>query len=86
MCWADTQVKPIEAEDHGIGLVKYENGAIGQFEVSWSFRGGMDLRDEISGMEGTIWLNHFLRTGFEMFTAAGEGDYIADIVGYERGV
>jgi hypothetical protein len=26
MCWADTQVKPIEAEDHAIGLVKYENG------------------------------------------------------------
>jgi len=37
MCWADTQVKPIDAEDHAIGLVKYENGAIGQFEVSWTF-------------------------------------------------
>ena len=34
MCWADTQVKPIDAEDHAIGLVKYENGAIGQFEVA----------------------------------------------------
>src|SRR5690606_17816449 len=32
MCWADTQVKPIDAEDHAIALVKYENGAIGQFE------------------------------------------------------
>ncbi len=40
MCWADTQVHPIEAEDHAIGLVKYANGAIGQFEVSWAFRGG----------------------------------------------
>jgi predicted dehydrogenase len=85
MCWADTQVHPIEAEDHGIGLVKYENGAIGQFEVSWSFRGGMDLRDEISGMEGTIWLNHFLRTGFEMFTASGEGAYIAEKAETETG-
>jgi predicted dehydrogenase len=55
MCWADTQVKPIDAEDHAIGLVKYENGAIGQFEVSWTFRGGMDLRDEVMGTEGTIW-------------------------------
>ncbi len=85
MCWADTQVHPIEAEDHGIGLVKYANGAIGQFEVSWSFRGGMDLRDEISGVEGTIWLNHFLRTGFEMFTAAGEGAYIAEKAESESG-
>ncbi len=78
MCWADTQVKPIDAEDHGIGLVKYENGAIGQFEVSWNFRGGMDLRDEVSGVEGTIRMDHFLRTGFEMFTATGEEGYVAE--------
>ncbi|MCF2503513.1 Gfo/Idh/MocA family oxidoreductase [Dyadobacter sp. CY107] len=83
MCWADTQVKPIDAEDHAIALVKYENGAIGQFEVSWTFRGGMDLRDEVMGTEGTIWINNFLRTGFEMFTtgqnAEGKGeDYVAE--------
>jgi predicted dehydrogenase len=78
ICWADTQVHPIDAEDHAIALVKYDNGAIGQFEVSWTFRGGMDLRDEVSGTEGTIWLNHFLRTGFEMFTVAGRGGYVAE--------
>jgi predicted dehydrogenase len=78
MCWADTQVKPIEAEDHAIGLVKYENGAIGQFEVSWTFRGGLDLRDEVMGTEGTIWLNNFLRTGFEMFTTGKGADYVAE--------
>jgi predicted dehydrogenase len=78
MCWADTQVKPIEAEDHAIGLVKYENGAIGQFEVSWTFRGGLDLRDEVMGTEGTIWLNNFLRTGFEMFTTGKGADYISE--------
>jgi len=78
MCWADTQVKPIEAEDHAIGLVRYENGAIGQFEVSWTFRGGLDLRDEVMGTEGTIWINSFLRTGFDMFTTGKGGDYIAE--------
>ncbi len=78
MCWADTQVKPIEAEDHAIGLVKYANGAIAQFEVSWCFRGGMDLRDEVMGVEGTILLNHFLRTGIEVFTAVGESNYLAE--------
>jgi len=78
VCWGDTQVKPIEAEDHAIGLVKYANGAIGQFEVSWNFRGGMDLRDEVSGVEGTIFLDHFLKTGMEMFTAVGEGKYVAE--------
>jgi predicted dehydrogenase len=78
MCWADTQVHPIEAEDSAVGLVRYANGAIGQFEVSWTFRGGMDLRDEVTGTEGTIWLNHWLRTGFEMFSAAGAGGYVAE--------
>jgi len=78
MCWADTQVHPIEAEDSAVGLVRYANGAVGQFEVSWTFRGGMDLRDEVSGTEGTIWLNHWLRTGFEMFTSVGERGYVAE--------
>ncbi|MEO6548614.1 MAG: Gfo/Idh/MocA family oxidoreductase [Ferruginibacter sp.] len=78
MCWADTQVHPIEAEDHAIGLVKYANGAIGQFEVSWTFRGGMDLRDEVMGTEGTIWINNFLRTGFEMFSTGKGAGYVAE--------
>jgi len=78
MCWADTQVKPIDAEDHAIGLVKYDNGAIGQFEVSWTFRGGLDLRDEVMGTEGTIWINNFLRTGFEIFTTGKGADYVAE--------
>ncbi len=85
MCWGDTQVHPIEAEDSAVGLVKYANGAIGQFEVSWTFRGGMDLRDEVSGTEGTIWLNHWLRTGFDMFTAVGEGGYVAEKAETDKG-
>ncbi len=78
MCWAATQVHPIDAEDNAIGMVKYANGAIGQFEVSWCFRGGMDLRDEVMGTEGTIWLNNFMRTGFEMFTTGKGGTYVAE--------
>ena len=78
MCWADTQVKPIDAEDHAIGLVKYENGAIGQFEVSWAFRGGLDLRDEVMGSEGTIWSNGFMRTGLEVFTSNSDVGYSAE--------
>jgi predicted dehydrogenase len=78
VCWADTQVKPIDAEDHAIALIKYENGAIAQFEVSWTFRGGLDLRDEVMGTEGTIWSNNFLRTGLEMFTTGKGADYVAE--------
>jgi predicted dehydrogenase len=78
VCWGDTQVHPIDAEDHAVGLVRYASGAVAQFEVAWSFRGGMDLRDEVSGTEGTIWLNHWLRTGFEMFSSGGPGGYVAE--------
>ena len=78
MCWADTLVKPIEAEDNALAWVRYENGAIGQIEISWTFRGGMDLRDEVMGTDGTIWINNFLRTGFEMFSAGGKSGYVAE--------
>jgi predicted dehydrogenase len=78
MCTTDTLVHPIDDEDNAIALIRFESGAIGQFEVSWTFRGGMDLRDEVAGTHGTIWLNHFLRTGFEMFSAGGGGGYVAE--------
>lgn len=84
MCWASTLVHPIPAEDNAIALIKFESGAVGQFEVSWTFRGGMDLRDEVAGTQGTIWTNHFLRTGFEMFTAA-TGGYVAEKAETENG-
>jgi len=85
MCWTDTFVHPIEDEDNAIALIKFESGAVGQFEVSWTFRGGMDLRDEVAGTDGTIWLNHFLRTGFEMFTAGGGSGYVAEKAETEAG-
>ncbi len=85
ICTADTLVHPIAAEDSGIGLIRFENGSLGQFEVSWTFRGGMDLRDEITGTDGTIWLDHFLRTGFEMYTAIGQGGYVAEKAEGEKG-
>jgi predicted dehydrogenase len=85
VCWGATQVHPIDAEDHAVGLVRYASGAVAQFEVSWTFRGGMDLRDEVSGTEGTIWLNHWQRTGFEMFSSGGPGGYVAEKAESESG-
>jgi predicted dehydrogenase len=85
MCHTDTLVHPISDEDNAVALIRFESGALGQFEVSWTFRGGMDLRDEVAGTHGTIWLNHFLRTGFEMFTAGGAGGYVAEKAETEAG-
>jgi len=85
MCQTDTFVHPIDDEDNAVALIRFESGALGQFEVSWTFRGGMDLRDEVAGTDGTIWLNHFLRTGFEMFTAGGSSRYVAEKAESEKG-
>jgi predicted dehydrogenase len=85
MCWTGTFVHPIDDEDNAIALVEFESGAIGQFEVSWTFRGGMDLRDEVAGTDGTIWMNHFLRTGYEMFTTGRGGGYVAEKAETEAG-
>lgn len=84
MCWADTLVHPVDAEDHAIALIAFESGAMGQIEVSWAFRGGMDLRDEVAGTEGTIRLDHWLRTGFEMFSTGG-GGYVSEKAEAESG-
>jgi predicted dehydrogenase len=84
-CWGATQVHPIDVEDNAVGLIRYASGALGQFEVSWCFRGGMDLRDEIAGTEGTVWLNHWLRTGFELFTSVGQQGYVSEKTDSDRG-
>ncbi len=85
LCWADTLVHPVESEDNSVTLIRFDGGALGQFEVSWTFRGGMDLRDEVSGTGGTIWLNHFLRTGFEVYSSAGGAGYVAEKAEAESG-
>ena len=78
MAWADTLYHPIPIEDNAIGLIRFESGALGQVECSWTFRGGMDLRDEISGTKGVARIDHFLRTGFEMYTSGGTDGYVAE--------
>lgn len=85
VCWGATQVHPIDAEDSAVGLVRYSTGAVAQFEVAWTFRGGMDLRDEVSGTDGTVFLNHWLRTGIEVFAAPGARGYVAEKAETESG-
>ena len=85
LCHADTLVHPIDDEDNAVALIRFESGALGQFEVSWTFRGGMDLRDEVAGTDGTIWINTYLRTGFEMFSAGSAGGYVAEKSEAEQG-
>ena len=59
MCWGDTQVKPIDAEDHAIGLIKYENGAIGQFEEVGHLEGALTLETKLWEPKAQYGLTHF---------------------------
>ncbi|QBD78869.1 Gfo/Idh/MocA family oxidoreductase [Ktedonosporobacter rubrisoli] len=56
LAWGDTMVHTDKttAEDNAIVLLRFENGAIGQTEVSWTARGSLDLRNEVYGTEGSI--------------------------------
>jgi predicted dehydrogenase len=37
MCWADTQVKPIEAEDHAIGLINMKPALLHSLKLAGPF-------------------------------------------------
>ena len=66
MCTTDTLVHPIDDEDDAIALVR-SSQAIGQFEVSSDVTAaGWIFATRSLGRTARL-VNHFLRTGFEMF-------------------
>jgi predicted dehydrogenase len=41
-------------EDNAVALIKFANGGISVTEASWSMKGGMELRNEITGTDGRL--------------------------------
>lgn len=70
--WCATLVHKIESEDNSLVIVRYEDGSIGQSENSWSALGGLDMRFEIYGEKGTIFVNPTRETGITVYTTAPE--------------
>ncbi len=56
LAWGDTLVHKDKttAEDNAVVLLRFENGALGQSELSWTARGSLDLRNEVFGSEGSV--------------------------------
>lgn len=56
LAWGDTMVHKDKTagEDNAIALLRFENGALAQSELSWTARGSLDLRNEVYGTEGSI--------------------------------
>jgi len=70
-------VHDTRTEDNGLALVKYEGNKLGQSENSGAAHGGLDLRFEIYGSDGAIFIDTTRETGIKVFTLAPE-----DRVGY----
>ena len=70
--WVGTLVHEIEADDNSLTLVEFENGGLSQSENSWSALGGLDVRFEIYGTTGSIFIDTTRETGMKVFTTASE--------------
>ena len=70
--WSATLVHDTKAEDNSVALVRYEGGELGQAENSWAAHGGLDLRFEIYGSDGAIFVDTTRETGIRVFTVAPE--------------
>ena len=53
-------------------LLRYPGGALGQCENSWTARGGLDVRLEVFGSEGSLFIDTTRETGISVFTTASE--------------
>ena len=77
--WISTFVHDTRAEENSLVMVKHEGSELTQAENSWAAHGGFDLRMEMYGSEGAIFLDATKGTGLQMFTVASE-EKVGEIV------
>jgi predicted dehydrogenase len=73
-----------EAEDSAVLLMRFADGQLGQAELSWIARGGLDLRNEVYGTEGTIFTDVTRSTPITVFSMPGAG-YVVEKAESETG-
>ncbi|HYE99148.1 MAG TPA: Gfo/Idh/MocA family oxidoreductase [Planctomycetota bacterium] len=75
MAWGATLVhtKKTKAEDNALLVLKFASGGIAHCELSWTTRGGLDLRNEIHGSEGSIFTDVTRGTPVASFTSKPSG-------------
>ena len=68
-------------EDNALLLLQMESGGVAHCELSWTTLGGLDLRNEIHGSEGSIFTDVTRQTPLAAFTTKSSGYVIekADI-------
>lgn len=73
-----------DAEDSAVLLMRFADGQLAQAEVSWIARGGLDLRNEVYGTEGTIFTDVTRETPIKVFSRPGAG-YVVEKAEAETG-
>src|SRR2546429_2361625 len=75
MAWGATLVhhKKTKGEDNALLVLRFSSGGIGHCELSWSTRGGLDLRHEVHGTEGSIFTDVTRRTPIATFSTSPAG-------------
>lgn len=85
MAWGDTlHHTKSKAEDNALAMIRFTSGAIAHLEVSWTARGGLDLRNEVHGTGGAIFTDVTRGTPIETFTIGGSG-YVVEKADLDRG-
>lgn len=75
LAWTDTLVhgQRTKAEDNAVLLMRFAGGQLGHAELSWTARGGLDLRNEVHGTEGAIFTDVTRETPIRVFSRPGAG-------------
>lgn len=66
-----------KGEDNALLVLKFASGGIGHCELSWTTKGGLDLRNEVHGSEGSIFTDVTRGTPIAAFTTKSAG-YIVE--------
>lgn len=84
LAWGDTLVHPVQCEDNALLMIRFEGKQLGQAEISWSSRGGLDLRNEVYGTKGAIFTDVTRGTPITVFTLESTG-YVVEKAEMDKG-
>ena len=75
MAWGGRMVhqKKTKGEDNALLVLKFAGGGIGHCELSWTTKGGLDLRNEIHGSEGSVFTDVTRGTPITAFSTKSAG-------------
>ena len=75
LAWGATLVHGdrTEGEDNALLVLRFASGGIAHCEMSWTTKGGLDLRNEIHGSEGSVFTDVTRMTPITAFTTKSSG-------------